>query len=113
MSKSERGGSDRGERSPNKDTRWIKYGTRPDGEFTGEHAAAFIDDSAATPVVPRLEIHPILREGEVRLSLGVVPAGDERTPSVSAMGSYTPEQIFELTDALEEVAGAARDGEVQ
>lgn len=113
MSKSERGETDHDERSPNEDTRWIKYGSRPDGEFSGAHAAAYIDDSSSTAVVPRVEIHPILREDEVRLSLGVVPEGDEHTPTISAMGSFTPEQIFELADALEEVAAAARDGEVR
>jgi hypothetical protein len=103
--------SDGGEDAP-EDTRWIKYGFRADGEFRDVYSGGVVDHETAD-VVPRFEIHQVLREGQVEISLTVTPSGNERTPEVGAMGSFTVEQILELADALEEVAGAAKDGEVR
>jgi hypothetical protein len=101
-----------GDTNGNEDTRWMKYGSRAGGEFRDIHSGGVVEHDT-TDVVPRFQIHPVTREDEVRISLAITPSGDERAPSVSAMGSFTSEQILELADALEEVAGAARDGEIR
>jgi hypothetical protein len=112
MSKADRRECSDGGEDGAEDTRWMKYGFRADGEFRDTHSGGVVEHDTAE-VVPRFQIHPVTREDEVRISLTVTPSGDERTPEVGAMGSFTSEQIFELADALEEVAGAARDGEVR
>ena len=93
------------------DTRWIKHGFNGSGNFSGEYADAMLYQEDDDPVSPRLEIHPVLEQNEVTLSLSV--SSHDSPPSDIRMGvraDFTADQIHALADALEEVAECAEQG---
>jgi len=94
------------------DTRWRKYGFNGWGNFEGEYAGAMVEQRDGDPVAPHVQIHPVRSENEVKISMGVSePAADEPSrPNVGVMGTFTPDQIYALADALKEVAECAEEG---
>jgi hypothetical protein len=96
------------------DTRWMKHGFAGYGRFDGAHTRVLVEQARHPDVAPYLKIHPVATENEVTLSMGVSepPPSQSSKPDVGVMGTFTADQVFALADALEEVAGAARDGEL-
>ena len=94
------------------DTRWMKHGYSGDAEFRGEYADARLSQRDGDSVVPHIQIHAVRTQNEVTISMAVNSQDDERDPHAGIMATFTADQIFALADALEETAGAARDGEL-
>jgi hypothetical protein len=95
------------------DTRWIKHGFNGDAEFRGEYATARLEQREGHPVVPKIEVMPVRNENEVTLVMSIDSTDDPPHDLHSGvLATFTADQIFALADALEETAGAARDGEL-
>ena len=94
------------------DTRWMKHGYSGDASFTGEYADAGLSQLDGDPVVPHIQIHPVRTQNEVTISMALDGRDDESDLRAGIMATFTADQIFALADALEETAGAARDGEL-
>jgi hypothetical protein len=94
------------------DTRWMKHGYSGDASFTGEYADAGLSQWDGDPVVPHIQIHPVREQNEVTISMALEGRDDESDLRAGIMATFTADQIFALADALEETAGAARDGEL-
>jgi hypothetical protein len=87
-------------------------GVTAGGTSTGRTQARWWSSGDGDPVAPHVQIHPVRSENEVKISMGVSePAPDEPSePSVGVMGTFTPDQIYALADALEGVARCAEEG---
>jgi hypothetical protein len=94
------------------DTRWVKHGYSGDAEFIGEYANMLLSQWDDHPVVPKVEIHPVMKQNEVSISMALNARDDESDLHAGIAATFTADQIFALADALEETAGAARDGEL-
>ena len=94
------------------DTRWKKHGYSGDATFTGEYADAGLSQWDGDPVVPHIQIHPVREQNEVTISMALEGRDDESDLHAGIRATFTADQIFALVDALEETAGAARDGEL-
>ena len=92
------------------DTRWMKHGYSGNAEFRGGYAHARLSQRDGDPVVPRIQIHAVRTQNEVTISMAVNSQDDERDPHAGILATFTPDQIFALADALEEVAECAEEG---
>jgi hypothetical protein len=92
------------------DTRWMKHGYSSDAEFRGEYATARLSQLDGDPVVPSVEIHPVMTQNEVTISMAVNSRDDESDLHAGILATFTADQIHALADALEEVAECAEEG---
>lgn len=95
------------------DTRWIKHGFDGSADYRGEYAEARLDQREGDPVVPKIQVLPVYDKNEVTLAMSITSADDPYHDLYGGVrATFTADQIFALADALEETAGAARDGEL-
>ena len=92
------------------DTRWMKHGYSGDAEFRGGYAHARLSQRDGDPVVPCIQIHAVRTQKEVTISMAVNSQDDESDLHAGILATFTPDQIFALADALEEVAECAEEG---
>jgi len=92
------------------DTRWKKHGYSGDARFTGEYADACLSQWDDDPVVPHVEIHPVMEQNEVTISMALNGRDDESDLHAGLIATFTADQIHALADALEEVAECAEEG---
>jgi len=88
----------------------MKHGYSADAEFRGQYTHARLSQRDGDHVAPHIQIHAVRTQNEVTISMAVNSQDDERDPHAGILATFTPDQIFALADALEEVAECAEEG---